>query len=149
LDQGAGPSAPVHDDVPAEALPEVDAKGCDRAHAVVCLFDEDEEEEEEVPLVRKNSRHYRGSEGASDIPSSALSTLVSLQGLSISDFDQVLEEVVPEDMLLEPPANDISAACSEVPDGGLSLLDSAGQEVTRAVSRASSTLEGSLPWTLV
>jgi hypothetical protein len=31
LDQGAGPSAPVHDDVPAEALPEVDAKGCDCA----------------------------------------------------------------------------------------------------------------------
>jgi hypothetical protein len=31
LDQGAGPSAPVHDDVPVEALPEVDAKGCDRA----------------------------------------------------------------------------------------------------------------------
>jgi hypothetical protein len=31
LDQGAGPSAPVHDDVLAEALPEVDANGCDRA----------------------------------------------------------------------------------------------------------------------
>jgi hypothetical protein len=30
LDQGAGPSASVPDDVPAEALPEVDAKGCDR-----------------------------------------------------------------------------------------------------------------------
>jgi hypothetical protein len=28
------------------------------------MFDEDkEEEEEEVPLIRKNSRHYRGSEG--------------------------------------------------------------------------------------
>jgi hypothetical protein len=48
-------------------------------------------------------------------------------------------------MLSEPPVDDIPAACSEVPDGGLSLLDSAGQEVTRAVSRASSTLEGSLP----
>jgi hypothetical protein len=80
----------------------------------------------------------------SDIPSLALSTLISLQGLSISDFDQALEEVVPEDMLSEPTINDISAVCSEVPDGGLSLLDSAGQEVTRVVSRASSTLEGSL-----
>jgi hypothetical protein len=48
-------------------------------------------------------------------------------------------------MLSEPPADDIPTVCSEVPDGGLSLLDSAGQEVTRAVSRASSTLEGSLP----
>jgi hypothetical protein len=47
-------------------------------------------------------------------------------------------------MLSEPPADDILPVCSEVPDGGLSLLDSAGQEVTRAVSHASSTLEGSL-----
>jgi hypothetical protein len=63
LDQGAGSSAPVHDEVPAEALPEVDAKGCDHAQDAVCIFDEDEEEEEEVPLIRKNNRHYRGSEG--------------------------------------------------------------------------------------
>jgi hypothetical protein len=119
---------------------------CDRAQAAVCLFDEDEEEEEEeVPLIRKNSWHYRGSDGGSDIPSPALWALVSLQGLSISDFDQVLEEVVPKDILSEPPADDIPAVCSEVPDDGLSLLDSVGQEVTRAVSRASSTLEGSLP----
>jgi hypothetical protein len=31
LGQGAGPSASVHDDVPVEALPEVDANGCGRA----------------------------------------------------------------------------------------------------------------------
>jgi hypothetical protein len=63
LDQGAGPSAPVCDEVPAEVLLEVDAKGCDHAQAVVYIFDEDEEEEDEVPLIRKNNRHYRGSEG--------------------------------------------------------------------------------------
>jgi hypothetical protein len=57
LDQSVGPSAPVRDEVPTEVLPEVDAKGCDRAQADVCIFDEDEEEEEEVPLIRKNSRH--------------------------------------------------------------------------------------------
>jgi hypothetical protein len=73
-----------------------------------------------------------------------LSALVSLQGLSISDFDQVLEEVIPEDMLSEPPEDDILAVRLEVPDGGLSLLDFARQAVTRVVSRASSTLEGSL-----
>jgi hypothetical protein len=146
LDQGAGPSAPVPDDVLTEAIPEVDSKGCDRAQAAVCLFDEDEEEEEEeVLLIRKNNRHYRGSEGGSDIHSPALLALFSLQGLSISDFDQELEDVVPEDMLSEPPEDDIPAVCSEVPDDGLSLLDSAGQEVTRAVSHASLTLEGSLP----
>jgi hypothetical protein len=64
LHQGTGPSAPAPDDVPVDALPEVDAKGCDRVQTVVCLFDDDEEEEEEeAPLIRKNSRHYRGSEG--------------------------------------------------------------------------------------
>jgi hypothetical protein len=62
LDQGADPSAPVRDEVPAKVLPEVDAKGCDHAQAVVCIFDEDEEEEDEVPLICKNNRHYRGSE---------------------------------------------------------------------------------------
>jgi hypothetical protein len=39
-------------------------------------------------------------------------------------------------MLSEPTADDVMAVCSEVPDGGL--------EVSRAVSHASSTLEGSL-----
>jgi hypothetical protein len=115
---------------------EVDPNGCDRAPAVVRIFYEDKEEEEEAPLIRKNSRHYRGSRGDSDIPSLAMSALVSLQELSISDFDQALEEVVPEDMLSEPTADDMMAVCSEIPDMGL--------EVSRAVSRASSTLEGSL-----
>jgi hypothetical protein len=65
-----------------------------------------------------------------------LLALVSLQELSISDFDQALEEVVPKDMLSEPTADDMMAVCSEIPDVGL--------EVSRAVSRASSTLESSL-----
>jgi hypothetical protein len=176
LDQDAGPSAPVCDEVPAEFLPEVDPNGgvhveadpngcdhaeadpngcnraeidpngcnhaeadpngCDRAPAIVCIFDEDEEEEEEVPLIRKNSRHYRGSRGDSDIPSPALSALVSLQELSITDFDQALEDVVPEDMLSEPTADDMMVVCSEILDMGL--------EVSQAVSQASLTLEGSL-----
>jgi hypothetical protein len=110
------------------------------------MFDKDgEEEEEEIPLIRKNNGYYRGSDGGSDIPSPALSALVSLQGLSISDSDQALEEVIPEDILSEPLEADIPIICSEVPNGGLSLLDSIGQEVTRVVSHASSTLEGRLP----
>jgi hypothetical protein len=176
LDQDAGPSTLVCDEVLAEVLPEVDPNGgvhvevepngcdrvevdpngcdrvevdpngcnraevdpngCDRASTVARIFYEDEEEEEEISLIRKNSRHYRGSRGDSDIPSLALSALVSLQELSISDFDQALEEVIPEDMLSEPTADDMMVVCSEIPDMGL--------EVSRAVSRASSTLEGSL-----
>jgi hypothetical protein len=138
---------PILGDVLVDAIPEVNAEGCDDAWAAGDVFDEDEEEEEEeeIPLIHKNSCHYRGSDGGSDIPSQALSALVSLQGLSISDFDRALEEVIPEDILSKPPEADIPTVCSEVPNGGLSLLDSTEQEVTRVVSRASSTLEGSLP----
>jgi hypothetical protein len=136
LDQGVGPFAPVPDETPAEALPKVDTKDRDCAPAAAFIFYEDEEEEEEVLLIRKNSRHCRGSEGGSDIPSPALSTLVSLQGLSISNFDQALKDVIPEDMLTEPTADDVMAICLEVPGDGL--------EVSQVVSRASSTLEGSL-----
>jgi hypothetical protein len=117
---------------PVEAKP----NGCDPAPSIVRIFDEDEEEEEEIPLIRKNSRHYRGSSGDSDIPSPALSALVSLQDLSITDFDQALEDVIPEDMLLEPTVDDMMDVCSNAPDVGL--------EVSQAVSRASLTLEGSL-----
>jgi hypothetical protein len=115
---------------------EVEPNGCDRAPAVVRIFYEDEEEEEEVPLIHKNSRHYRGSRGDSDIPSPALFALVSLQELSITDFDQALEDIVPEDMLSKSTADDMMDVCSKIPNMGL--------EVSRAVSRVSSTLEGSL-----
>ena len=139
LDQDAGPSAPVCEEVPAEVFTKVDPiggvpaeadpngcnrapadpngcdlveadpngcnraeaepnecdlakadpNGCDRAPAIVRIFDEDEEEEEGVPLIRKNSRCYRGSRGDSDIPSSALSAPASLQELSITAFKLV------------------------------------------------------------
>jgi hypothetical protein len=110
---------------------EVDPNGCDRAPAIVRIFDEDEEEEEEVPLIRKNSRCYRGNRGDSDIPSPALSALVSLQELSITYFDRDLEDVVPEDMLSEPTASDMMDVCFEMPYVGL--------EVSRAVYHASLT----------
>jgi hypothetical protein len=65
-----------------------------------------------------------------------LSTLVSLQELSIANLDQALEDVVPEDMLSEPTDGDMMDVYSDTPDVGL--------EVSRAASRASSTLEGDL-----
>jgi hypothetical protein len=55
-----------------------------------------------------------------------------------------LEEIIPEDLLLEPPKADNPIICSEVPDDGLLPCDPAGQEITWVVSHASSTLEGGL-----
>jgi hypothetical protein len=175
LDQGAGPSARVAEEVPAEVFTgvdptggvpaEVDPNGCDcaptdpngcdpaeaepngcnpvaaepngcaPAPSFVRIFDEDEEEEE-VPLIRKNSRLYRCSRGDSYIPSPALSALVSLQDFSITDFDQTLEDAIPEDMLSEPTDGDMMDVCSDIPDVGL--------DVSWAASHASSTLEGGL-----
>jgi hypothetical protein len=116
---------------PARAGP----NGCDPMPFIVSIIDEDEEEEE-VPLTRKNSRRYRVSGGSSDIPSLAMSALVGLQELSIANFDQALEDVVPEDLLSDPTDGDLMDVCFDIPDVGL--------ELSRAVSHASSTLEGSL-----
>jgi hypothetical protein len=113
-----------------------DPNGCDPVSFIVRIVDEDEEEEEEVPLIQKNSRCYRVSGGSSDIPSPALSALVGLQELSIANFDQALEDVVPEDLLSEPTDGDMMDVYSDTPDVGL--------EVSWAASRASSTLEGGL-----
>jgi hypothetical protein len=77
-----------------------DVGGCDDVRVAGSVLDEEEEEEEEeVPLIRKNSHRNRGS----DIPMQALLALVSLQGLSKSNFDQALEEIIPENLLSEPP----------------------------------------------
>jgi hypothetical protein len=113
-----------------------DRNGCDPVPYIVRVVDEDKEEEEEVPLVRKNSRRYRVSGGSSDIPSPALFALVGLQELSIANFDQALEDVVPEDMSSEPADGDMMDVCSDIPEVGL--------ELSRVASRTSSTLEGGL-----
>jgi hypothetical protein len=156
LDQDVGPFAPAAEEVLVELFTGADPNGCDPAGAerngcdptradpnrcdpvpfIVRIVDEDEEEEEEVPLIRKNSRRYSVSGGSSDIPSLALSALVGLQDLSVANFDQALEDVVPEDQLSEPTDGDMMDVCSDIPDVGL--------EVSQAVSHASSTLEGSL-----
>jgi hypothetical protein len=166
LDQDAGPSVPAAEEVPVELFTGADPNGCDPANAepngcdparaepngcdptdadpngcdhvpfIVRIVDEDEEEKEEVPLIRKSSRRYRVSGGSSDIPFPALSTLVGLQELSLANFDQALENVVPEDLLSEPTDGDMMDICSDIPDVGL--------EVSRAASSVLSTLEGGL-----
>jgi hypothetical protein len=141
LEQDVGPSTLFLGDGPVSTILEDNVRGCDNARVDGSVVDEDEEEEEEeVPLIHKNSHHNRGS----DIPMQALSALVSLQGLSISDFDQALEEIIPENLLSEPLEVDNPVICSGVPDDVLLPRDPVGQEVTRIVSRASSTLEGGL-----
>jgi hypothetical protein len=117
---------------------DAEPNGCNPARAdpsgcVVRIVDEDEEGEEEIPLIRKNSRHYLVSGGSSDIPSPALSALVGLQELSIANFDQALEDMVPEDLLSEPTDGGMMDVCTDIPDVGL--------ELSQAASRASSTLE--------
>jgi hypothetical protein len=112
---------------PADADPNgcdpagADPNGCDPVPFIVRIVDKDEEEEEEVPLIRKNSRRYRVSGGSSDIPSPALSALVGLQELSIANFDQALEDVVPEDLLSEPTDGDMMEVCYDTSDVGLEV----------------------------
>jgi hypothetical protein len=126
---------------PAEAEPNgcnpvaAEPNGCDPAPSFARIFYKDEEEQE-VPLICKNSRLYRCSRGDIDIPFLALSALVSHQDLSITDFDQTLKDVIPEDMMSEPTDGDMMDVCSDIADVGL--------EVSRAASHVSSTLEGGL-----
>jgi hypothetical protein len=61
-----------------------------------------------------------------------LSALVGLQELSLANFDQTLEDMVPEDLLSEPADGGMMEVCADVPDG---------LELSRAAYRASSTLE--------
>jgi hypothetical protein len=159
LGSGCGPSAPATEEVPVFA--EADPNGCDPTDAdpngydlddaepngcslvtadpngcTVRIIDEDEEEENEIPLIWKNGRCYIASGESSGVPSPALSALVGLQELSLANFDQTLKDMVPEDLLLEPADGGMMDICADVPDDGL--------ELSRAVSRASSTLESGL-----
>jgi hypothetical protein len=153
LNQDAGPSVPAAREVPVPVpvFVEADPNGCDPIVSdpngcglddadpngcTVRIIDEDEEEEEEIPLIQKNSRRYIASGKSSGVPSPALSALVGLQELSLANFDQTLEDMVPEDLLSEPADGGMMEVCADVPDAGL--------EVSRAASRASSTLEHGL-----
>jgi hypothetical protein len=67
LDRDAGPLAPAVEEVPVPEFTDADPNGCDPSDAdpngcAVRVADENEEEEEdEIPLTRKNSRHYVAS----------------------------------------------------------------------------------------
>jgi hypothetical protein len=97
LEQDADPSTSLLGGGPASNTLEDDIGGCDDARGGDRVLDEDEEEE--IPLIRKNSRSSQNS----DIPMQALSGLVSLQGFTMSAIDHALEEIIPKNLLLEPP----------------------------------------------
>jgi hypothetical protein len=64
-------------------LDDAEPNGCNPAKAdpngcTVRIVDEDEEEEDEIPLIRKNSRHYIANGESSGVPSLALSALIGL-----------------------------------------------------------------------
>jgi hypothetical protein len=152
LDQDVGPSVPAAEEVPVPEFTDADPNGCDPSVAdpngcapsiadpnggAVCVANEnDGEEEDEVPLTRKNSRQYVASGESSGVPSPALSALIGLQELSLANFDQTLEDMVPEDLLSEPADGDAMDVCADVFDAGLGS--------SRTASRASSTLERGL-----
>jgi hypothetical protein len=149
LDRDVGPSVPAAEEVLVPEFTVADPNGCDPSVADpngcapsvvepnvgdVCVADENEgEEEDEVPLTRKNSRQYVVSGESSGVPSPALSALIGLQELSLANFDQTLEDMVPEDLLSEPADGDAMDVCADVFNAGLGS--------SRAASRASSTLE--------
>jgi hypothetical protein len=162
LDRDASPSVPTVEEVPVPEFTDADPNGCDPSVAdpsgcapsvaepnggapsiaepnggAACAAGENEgEEEDEVPLTRKNSRQYVASGESSGVPSPALSALIGLQELSLANFDQTLEDMVPEDLLSEPADGDAMDVCADVFDAGLGS--------SRAASRASSTLERGL-----
>jgi hypothetical protein len=149
LDRDVGPSVPAAEEVLVPEFTVADPNGCDPSVADpngcapsvvepnvgdVCVADENEgEEEDEVPLTRKNSRQYVVSGESSGVPSPTLSALIGLQELSLANFDQTLEDMVPEDLLSEPADGDAMDVCADVFNAGLGS--------SRAASRASSTLE--------
>jgi hypothetical protein len=142
LDRGVGPSVPAVEEVPVPEFTDADPNGCDPSVSdpngcAVYVADENEgEEEDEVPLTRKNSRQYVAIGESSGVPSPALSALISLQELSLANFDQTLEDMVLEDLLLEPVDGDATDVCADAFNAGLGS--------SRAASRASSTLERGL-----
>jgi hypothetical protein len=148
LDRDVGTSVPAAEEMPVTEFADVDPNGCTQSAAdpnvgapsvadpngcAACVANvDDEEEEDEVPLTRKNSRQFIVSGESSGVPSPALSALIGLQELSLANFDQALEDMVPEDLLSEPVDDGVMEVCADVPDAGLRS------------SRASSTLERDL-----
>jgi hypothetical protein len=100
-----------------------------------------EEDQEDVPsFVHRNRR----SKASNDVPDQALLGLVSLQGMTMSVIDNVLEEVIPEDILLELSETGADDVRIESPDVAPSASFLVGQEATQPACRVSPAPEGAL-----
>ena len=98
-------------------------------------------EEEDVPsLVRRNHR----SKVNNNVPVQALLGMVSLQGMTMSAIDHALEDIIPEDLLLELSEAGGADIRMEVPDCAPSASFLAGQEMTPLVCHAPPTFKGTL-----
>jgi hypothetical protein len=62
----------------------------------------------------------------------------------MSAIDHALEEIIPEDLLLEPPETESSVVHTKVPDDVPLAGNLVMQELTWTISHASSTMEGGL-----
>jgi hypothetical protein len=126
LDRDVGTSVPAAEETPVTEFIDADPNGCAQSAAdpnvsspsiadpnvsapsvadpngcAACVANEDDgEEEDEVPLTRKNSRQFIASGESSGVPSPALSALIGLQELSLANFDQTLEDMVPEKFVI-------------------------------------------------
>jgi hypothetical protein len=113
LELGADSTAPVLGGGPTSANLEDDIESCGGTRVSGRVSNKDEEDEEEVsPLIRKNCR----SKNSDDVPIQALSGLVNLQRLTMSSINHALEEIIPEDLLLELPETESVAIRVEVLD---------------------------------
>jgi hypothetical protein len=144
LELEADSAAPDLGGDPASADLEDDIESCGGIRAGRHVSEEEEVEEEDgedvPPLVCRNRR----SKASNDVPIQALSGLVSLHGMTMSAIDHALEEIIPEGLLLEPSEAGCADIRIEVLGGAPSASLLAGQEITQAVSHASSTFEGGL-----
>jgi hypothetical protein len=62
----------------------------------------------------------------------------------MSSIDHALEEIIPKDLLLDPPETEGAVIRTEVPDDIPLASNPVGQEITRTVSHTSSTFKGGL-----
>jgi hypothetical protein len=91
-------------------------------------------------LVRRNHR----SKVNNNVPVQALLGMVSLQGMTMSAIDHALEDIIPEDLLLELSEAGGADIRMEVPDCAPSASFLARQEIIVPVSHAPPTFKGTL-----